>query len=306
MAAGTRCGMTRRRHDDDGALVLDRLRRLSRRTVWRRVAALALEFRTHHPQGMARVGDHLFVSAVEILRPTQRLAEPAVGPDRDAGEGIGHLFKLDTSGRLIASIRLGEGDAYHPGGIDFDGRHLWLPVAEYRPRSRSIVYRVDPLTLASEPVLRFADHLGAVAVDRDALMLHGMSWGGRERYAWPLDAAGRVITSAPVPVANPAHYIDYQDCRYLARHRMLASGVATYRPDGQTPAWQLGGLELVDLATGHIELMLPFEHWSPSGRPLVQNPVWIAANGAGLRGYFMPDDDRSTLFVLETDLGEAG
>lgn len=298
--------MTERRHEDDGALVLDRLRHLSRRTVWRQVAALALEFRTHHPQGMARVGNHLFVSSVEILRPTRRLVGPAIGHDRDPGEGIGHLFKVDTSGRLIAGIRLGEGDVYHPGGIDFDGRHLWVPVAEYRPRSRSIVYRVDPLTLASESVLCFEDHLGAVAVDRDASILHAMSWGGRERYAWPLDAGGRVVDERAAPVANPTHYVDYQDCRYLARHRMLASGVANYRHERQGPGFQLGGLELVDLATGSIELALPFEHWSPSGRPLTQNPVWIEASGQGLQGYFMPDDDQSTLFVLEADLAEAG
>ena len=33
---------------------------------------------------------------------------------------------------------------YHPGGIDYDGRHIWVSVAEYRPNSRSIVYRIDP------------------------------------------------------------------------------------------------------------------------------------------------------------------
>jgi len=24
---------------------------------------------------------------------------------------------------------------YHPGGIDFDGVNIWVPVAEYRPDS---------------------------------------------------------------------------------------------------------------------------------------------------------------------------
>ena len=66
---------------------------------------------------------------------------------------------------------------YHPGGIDYDGRHIWVPVAEYRPNSRSIIYRV----------------------------------------------------------------------------------------------------------------------------PVTQNPVWVEARNSGLRAYFMPDDDKSTLFVYDAD-----
>lgn len=288
--------------EDDGALLLARLLRLSRRTCWRQVAAIPVAFVTHHPQGMARIGRHFFVSSVEIRRPSRRLVDTGGGPDRDAGEGIGHLFKIDGSGRLVAGITLGEGDIYHPGGIDFDGRHLWVPVAEYRPDSRAIVYRVDPATMESEEVWRFGDHLGAVAVDRDAGILHGLTWGGRKRYAWPLDASGGVIRAAVEPMANPAHYVDYQDCRYLACHKMLCTGVATYRPGGRATPLQLGGLELVDLATGRVELMLPFEHWSPTGLPLTRNPVWIETTATGLRGYFMPDDDRSTIFVLEAEI----
>ena len=46
---------------------------------------------------------------------------------------------------------------YHPGGIDYDGDDIWVPVAEYRPNSRSIVYRVDPETMKATEVFRFAD-----------------------------------------------------------------------------------------------------------------------------------------------------
>ena len=43
----------------------------------------------------------------------------------------------------MSDLKLGEGTIYHPGGIDFDGKFIWVPVAEYRPNSRSIIYRAD-------------------------------------------------------------------------------------------------------------------------------------------------------------------
>ena len=64
--------------------------------------------------------------------------------------GAGHLFRFDEKGDLLADVPLGEGAIYHPGGIDYDGRHIWVPVAEYRPNSNPIIYRVDPTTMEPE------------------------------------------------------------------------------------------------------------------------------------------------------------
>jgi hypothetical protein len=82
---------------------------------------------------MVKIGDTLFVSSVKIKVPTKRFPQPVDGYDRDTGEGVGHLLKIDMKGNLIADITLGERTIYHPGGIDYDGRYLWVPVAEYRP-----------------------------------------------------------------------------------------------------------------------------------------------------------------------------
>ena len=74
---------------------------------------------------MVKIGDTLFVSSVEVKVPTRRLPQPVDGYDRDAGEGVGHLFKIDMAGNLLADLTLGEGTIYHPGGIDYDGtQHL--------------------------------------------------------------------------------------------------------------------------------------------------------------------------------------
>ena len=66
-----------------------------------------------------------------------------------SGKGIWRLFVIDRQGNLKKDIRLGEGTAYHPGGIDYDGQNVWVPAAEYRPSSRAIVYTVDPSPTSS-------------------------------------------------------------------------------------------------------------------------------------------------------------
>jgi hypothetical protein len=65
------------------------------------------------------------------------------------------------------------------------------------------------------------------------------------------------------------------------------------------PVFPLGGLELVDLKSDQPLFQVPVELWSPSGKPMTQNPFWVEASDKGLRAYFIPDDDNSTLFVFE-------
>jgi len=122
------------------AVKVRRIMQLTRGSQWRPVATLPLNFPTHHPQGMVRVGERLYVTSVEIIEATQRYPALRDGLDRSAGRGRGHLFEIDLQGNLQRQITLGEGDVYHPGGIDYDGRNIWVPVAEYRPNSRAIVY----------------------------------------------------------------------------------------------------------------------------------------------------------------------
>ncbi|NOT60832.1 MAG: hypothetical protein HOP19_11485, partial [Acidobacteria bacterium] len=162
--------------------VSQRFRQLTRTTQWGQVAALPLKFNTHHPQGLVKIGETFFLSSVEVTEAPKRFAQSQNGLDRDAGTGVGHLFKFDNQGNLIADLTVGEGAIYHPGGMDYDGTSLWLPIAEYRPHSRSIVYRVNPTTMKATEVLRYADHLGGIVHNVDAHTLHAVSWGSRNFY----------------------------------------------------------------------------------------------------------------------------
>jgi hypothetical protein len=269
-----------------------------------------IAFTTHHPQGMVKIGDTLFVSSVEIKVRTKRLPQPVDGLDRDGGEGIGHLFKIDMTGHLIADLRLGEGAIYHPGGLDYDGKSIWVPVAEYRPNSRSIVYRVDPGAMKAMEMFRFGDHIGAIIHNTDDDTLHGVSWGSRRFYRWTLGDGGRVTNAGAPPEAlrtlNTSHYLDYQDCKYVGGRRMLCTGVTEIRQTPDASPFRLGGIDLVDLGDGRPLFQVPVLLWTASGMDMTHNPVWIepfdgAQGAAGLRAYFMPEDDRSTLYIYEVD-----
>lgn len=289
---------------DDPATLAELVLGLDRDTPWRHVRSIRLAFDTHHPQGLVRAGDVFLISSVEIRRPTRRFPRPVDGHDRDTGEGVGHLFKVDAAGTLLGRVTLGEGAIYHPGGIDYDGTYVWVPVAEYRPDSRSIVYRVDPESLRAEEVLRVDDHIGAIVRDTDDRALHGVSWGSRRFYRWALRdgrAGGTAGGAGPSP--NPSHYVDYQDCRYAGRRRMVCTGIASLRQSPDAPRFMLGGVDLVSLEDGRPLHQVPLLLWTARGLNMARNPVWLEADGGTLRGYFMPEDDESTIYVYEADTG---
>jgi len=263
---------------DARSIVAERVTALTRNSSWTRVAALPIGFRTFHPQGMVKIGDTFVVSSV----------------DRD--RSAGHLFKIDIAGNLLADRQLGEGELYHPSGIDYDGHDIWVALAEYRPDSRSIVYRVDPDTLKATEVFRFADHIGAIVHDTDDDTLHGVSWGSRRFYRWPIGHYERVTRTL-----NPSHYVDYQDCKYAGGHRMLCTGVTELRQTPDATPFRLGGIELVDLRDHRPLHQAPIMLWTASGLDMTHNPVWIEPSAAGLRAYFMPEDDASTLYIYDVE-----
>jgi hypothetical protein len=285
--------------------VVERVTTLTRESSWKLVESVPIRFTTHHPQGLVKIGDTLFLSSVEVKVRTRRFPRPVDGYDRDPGEGVGHLFKIDMAGSLLADLRIGEGAVYHPGGIDYDGTNIWVPVAEYRPNSRTIVYRVDPATMKATESFRFADHIGAIVRNADENTLHGVSWGSRRFYRWTLDARGRVSDAKTPPerlrTLNPSHYLDYQDCKYAGRGHMLCTGVAEMRQTPDAAPFRLGGIDLVSLADGRPVHQVPVLLWTAGGLDMTHNAVWIESTAAGLRAYFLPEDDTSTLYIYEVD-----
>ena len=268
----------------DRAETVRRIAALTRVSSWTLAASVPLDFPAYHPQGLVKIGDTFHMTSVDRA-------------------GLGYLFKINASGGLVSRVRLGEGRIYHPGGIDYDGSHIWVSVAEYRPDSRSIVYRIDPETLKAVEVFRFEDHLGAIVRNTDDNSLHGVSWGSRRFYRWPLGADGRPTNLAVPPgelrTLNRSHYVDYQDCKYAGSRRMICTGVTEIRSASGAVPFRLGGIEVVNLADGRPEHQGPVNVWTASGLVITQNPVWLEPHGAGLRAYVVPEDDTATLYIYE-------
>jgi len=279
-------------------------RKLTKNAEWKQVAVIPVGFDTHHPQGFAKVGDYLFLSSVEILEHTRKYDPVRGGLDRTAGQGKGHLFKMDLDGNLLDQIELGQGAIYHPGGIDFDGRYVWVPVAEYRPHSISLIYRVDPASMEATEVFRYADHIGSLVHNTDEGTLHGVSWGSRRLYTWRLDDGPTVTDVPPEQLyrVNPAHYIDYQDCQYVGAGRALCFGLGEYRQRAGASPFVLGGMELLDMRQGQPLHQVPVSLWTEEGLSLTRNPVELETTEDGLRAYFMPEDNESRLFIYDVSI----
>lgn len=312
---------------DDGVTAAFRL--LTKSSHWQLVDVIKMNFPTFHTQGLIKIGDTFYVSAVEITKKTETYGKSDNLWDfsltRTAGKGRGWLFKIDGNGKLLGKTELTNNDAFHPGGIDFDGQYIWVPVAEYRPNSSSNIYRVDPNTMEAVLSFRVKDHIGNIVHNTARDTFHGSSWGSRRMYEWKVQFKenGQGVVTSENWTPNPEHYIDYQDCHYQAINYMLCGGLQKY----DTPVGKiaLGGIDLVDISSDRAKpvFLLPItQYWdarvdatvagsnSDNAEVVVSNnPFWVeeitdrpkTPDGTKvLRFYFMPDrDNMSRLLVYE-------
>ena len=277
------------------SVLSEKMKLITRSSGWQLVDQIKVSFKTFHCQGMVRIGNEYWVSSVEMLT--------APGERFDWRKGKGHLFHIDAKGNLLADIAIGEGTIYHPSGIDFDGRQIFIAAAEYRPDSQAIIYRFDPATAELQEVFRWQDHIGGILRNPDTNTLHGISWGSRRFYQWKLDASGKakmpVGPHRDTAILNPSHYIDYQDNQYIGNGEILFTGLAAFtKPDGVKVV--VGGFDIVDTRQNLPVHQVPFNLWSPvTGAVISQNPSWFEMNGEKVRAHFMPDDNDSTIYIYE-------
>lgn len=283
-------------------------RLMGKNTIWTPVKSVTVNWQTFHTQGLVKIGDTFYVSAVEVLEGTVRNGAATDSLydftlDRSTGNGRGWLFKFNEAGELLGKVELTDGTKYHPGGIDFDGKYLWVPVAEYRPNSKSNIFRVDPKSLKAEKIFSEADHIGGIVHNTHSDTLHGVSWGSRRLYTWELSKHGTKVRSSDW-VPNPQFYIDYQDCHYQGVEYMLCGGVQTYTT-GARGNLALGGLELLDLRRNRLEHQVPVNLFTDEGAgptgtlALTHNAFWLEplSNGS-MRGYFMTETDNQAELVI--------
>lgn len=260
----------------------------SRNTNFTQIGKLPLHFQTYHTEGLAITPDHLFLSTVQIIEPTKKFPTPQGGFDRTPGKGIGHVFVMDKQGNLQKDIVLGEGDNYHPAGMDFDGTNVWVPVAQYRPNSTALIYKIDAKTLDTHKQFSVNDHIGGIIRDEQTGHLVGNNWGSRKFYEWDLN--GHEIASWD----NPSHFVDYQDCQHTSDRMMICGGITnlpqTPAAGGANATYELGGIGLVDLRSHAITHEIPFQKWSTAGHVETRNPFKVAADGDKFTMWVAPDN----------------
>lgn len=139
---------------------------------------------THdHVQGLEVDPDWFWISAVDRRTKT------------------GWIWRVDRRTlRTVAERNVTAGALYHPGGLQIAGGSLWLPIAEYRPRSSARILELDPLSLAERRRFAVDDHIGAVATDGKTFLL-GANWDARRFYRWTLDGKLVETRDNPEPLA---------------------------------------------------------------------------------------------------------
>ncbi|RAO71551.1 uncharacterized protein BHQ10_007563 [Talaromyces amestolkiae] len=309
----------------DGKDIVNLFLSLSSSTTWTLVSKTKMEGDTGEPEGMVRVGDErLFVTSNQYTVPTVKYNKTINGTDRTVGAGFSHMLIYDLDGNRIANASLtAAGDIeYHGGGIDYDGRYVWITLAQYRPNSTATIARIDPLTLETTRLFRHDDHNGGIVHDTITNELVTLNWNGANATTWSLNGYPMGFTAIPgfTPaireVPNPSFYVGYQDCKYLGHHAMpnllLAQAGCGLRSDfnpvrpvmlcggvGTFGSLSLGGLALVDLQTMVPLWEVPITLTSDLGVSLTENPVDAQVVDGKLRVWFMPDQHNSTLYVYE-------
>lgn len=161
---------------------------------------------THHVQGLCATEDTFWISSVE------RAAKS------------GYVFRVDRQDvRVVAERRLTIGDCYHPGGMQLVGDVIWVPLAEYRPRSTTKLLKLDSETLETLAELPIDDHIGALAADGEG-NLYAANWDSRQIYR--LDTNGQIHETIDSPTG-----VAYQD---MELHGGLLYGTGRARIDGRT------------------------------------------------------------------------
>ncbi|MBL9125338.1 MAG: hypothetical protein JNG90_17000 [Planctomycetaceae bacterium] len=150
-----------------------------------------LEIPAHHVQGLAVTPENFWISSV------------------DRGQRKGWVFRIDRrTSKIVAARDVTLGAQYHPGGMQVVRDGLWVPVAEYRPKSTTTVLKLDPQTLETLSSFAVDDHLGATACDGESTVW-GVNWDSRQVYFF--DLAGKLKEKRDNPTGVAYQDLDYWD-----------------------------------------------------------------------------------------------
>jgi hypothetical protein len=189
----------------------------------------------------------------------------------------GYLHEFSYSGELRRSIEIQDGVRFHPGGIATDSTSLWVPIAEYRAHSTSVVQRRNKRTLEIEYAFDVPDHIGCIAVTPEYLI--GGNWDSKEFYVW--DYKGRLIRKFPSGTQTA-----YQDMKYYNGF-LVASGL---RQDGA------GSIDWLTLPSFEVTRQI---RAGKTDRGVSFTREGMTIHGSRL--VLLPEDGPARMFVFQLD-----
>lgn len=267
---------------------------------WQLVESIDLKFDTYHPQGMLKVDDTFYITTVKVERRPRYTRQGKQVSVMDEGAGKGYLMQFDAGGNLLKCIELCEGAIFHPGGMDFDGRYIWVPITKYYPYSRSLIVRVDVRSHQVEKVCYVDDSIGAIIHDTDNNILVGANWDADEFLTWQLDSALEVkdaeLTAAERRHVNTAKHLAIQDSKYIGGGKMVGFGLKN------GPKGRVGGFDVIDTRTFEKLRSADIELRTPRKSIVSSNPSTIEIVGDKMRLYFAPEDNKTTLYIYQTQI----
>lgn len=268
---------------------------------WELIESIDLKFDTYHPQGLVKVGEDFFITTVAVDRRPRYSRNGKQITVQDEGAGKGYLIKFDRKGNLLNKIELCEGPIFHPGGMDFDGKYIWVPITKYYPYSRSLIVRINAATLRVEKVCYVDDSIGAIVHNTDNNTLVGANWDADEFLTWQLDKKGNVtdgnLTAEQRRKPNSVKHLAIQDCKYIGGGKMVGFGLKN------TPKGRVGGFDVIDtrtfekLRSADVELRTTRHKTFVTG-----NPSTIEISDGKMHLYFAPEDNQTTLYIYQTNI----
>lgn len=233
---------------------------------------LELEGEIFHVQGLELDGRRIWVTSV----------------DQKTRKGYIHEFDRRT-GKLLRRLELTDGAKYHPGGISISGGSIWVPVAELKPKSSSVLVEIDAGSLRIRRKIHVADHLGCVAASGRNLVAG--NWDSELLYIFDLADTARVRV---VPNPSPTHY---QDMKFVDG-QLVAGGSLTL--------WS-GAVDWIDWPSMKLRRTLRAGAIGPV-RPLGRGGPYTG-EGMAIEGrelYVVPEDGPSRLFHFRLDDRDEG
>lgn len=150
----------------------------------------------HHVQGLAVSDQSFWITSV----------------DRRARRGFVYRVARDSL-KVVAERDITLDRQIHPGGMQLAVDRLWIPLAEYRPRSTSTVLQLDPTSLETLGKFTLADHLGGAACDGRE-RLYAANWDARTIYV--LDLQGKELERRDNPTGVAYQDFEFHDGRLYA------------------------------------------------------------------------------------------